>query len=93
MDLAYIAKASNRKVNDRMHIKTLTPKQTFQRLPIALAHVKANNTSESLLNESRQIIYSLCTAKEIINEISNITNLQYIEFNEVIKQNGYLFMN
>ena len=93
LDLAYIAKASNRKVNDRTHIKTLTPKQTFQRLPIALAQVKANNTSENFLNESRQIIYSLCTSKEIINEIRNIRNLQYIEFNEVIKQNGYLFMN
>ena len=31
----------------------------FQRLPIALAQVKAGNNSESLLNEIRQIIYSL----------------------------------
>ena len=30
----------------------------FQRLPIALAQVKAGNNSESLLNEIRQIIYS-----------------------------------
>ena len=32
-------------------IKILTPKQILQRLPIALAQVKASNNSESLLNE------------------------------------------
>ena len=37
-------------------IKILTPKQMFQRLPIALAQLKACNTSENLLNEIRQII-------------------------------------
>ena len=31
----------------------------FQRLPRALAQVKAGNTSENLLNEVKQIIYSL----------------------------------
>ena len=35
-----------------------TPKQMLQRLPIALAQVKAGDTSENLLNEIRQIIYS-----------------------------------
>ena len=35
----------------------------FQRLPIALAQVKADNTSEDLLNEIRQIIYSLQQTK------------------------------
>ena len=37
----------------------------LQRLPIALAQVKAGNTSENLLNEIRQIIYSLYRTKEI----------------------------
>ena len=32
-------------------LKILTPKQMLQRLPIALAQVKAGNNSESLLNE------------------------------------------
>ena len=41
-------------------LKTLTPKQTLQRLTIALAQVKAGNNSESLLNEIRQIISFLC---------------------------------
>ena len=40
-------------------LKILMPKQMFQRLSIALAHVKAGNNSENLLNEIRQIIYSL----------------------------------
>ena len=40
-------------------LKILTPKQMLQRLPIALAQVKAGNNSENLLNEIRQIIYSL----------------------------------
>ena len=37
----------------RSNLKILTPKQMRQRLPIALAQVKAGNNSESLLNEIR----------------------------------------
>ena len=37
----------------------------LQRLPIALAHVKASNISENLLNEIRQIVYLLHQANEI----------------------------
>ena len=40
-------------------LKILTPKQMLKRLPIALAQVKAGNNSESLLNQIRQIVYSL----------------------------------
>ena len=40
-------------------LKILTPKQMLQRLPIAFAEVKVGNNSESLLNEIRQIVYSL----------------------------------
>ena len=46
-------------------LKILTPKQMLQRLPIALAQVKAGNNSESLLNEIRQIVYSLYQSKQI----------------------------
>ena len=35
----------------------------FQRLPIVLAEVKADNTSANLLNEIRQIVYSFYRAK------------------------------
>ena len=44
----------------------------LQRLPIALAQVKAGNTSQNLLNEIRQIIYSLYWAKEITKNVHNI---------------------
>ena len=43
----------------------------FQRLPIALAQVKADNTSEDLLNEIRQIIYSLQQTKWITENVYN----------------------
>ena len=46
-------------------LKIQTPEQMLQRLPIALAQVKAGNNSESLLNEIRQIVYSLYQSKEI----------------------------
>ena len=46
------------------NLKTLTPKQMLQRLPIALAQIKAGNNSESLLNEIRQIVYSLYQSKK-----------------------------
>ena len=52
-------------------LKILTTKQMLQRLPIALAQVKAGNTSENLLNEIRQIIYSLYRAKEITKKVYN----------------------
>ena len=44
-------------------LKILTTKQMLQRLPIALTQVKSGNNSESLLNEIRQIIYSLYQSK------------------------------
>ena len=52
-------------------LKTLTSKQMLQRLPIALAQVKAGNNSENLLNEIRQIIYSLYQSKEITKKVYN----------------------
>ena len=52
-------------------VKNLTSKQMLQRLPIALAQVKAGNNSENLLNEIRQIIYSLYKSKEITKKVYN----------------------
>ena len=52
-------------------IKILTPKQKLQRLPIALAQVKAGNNSKSLLNEIRQIVYSLYQLKQITKKLYN----------------------
>ena len=50
-------------------LKILTPNQMLKRLPIALAQVKAGNNSESLLNEIRQIVYSLYQSKEITKKV------------------------
>ena len=49
-----------------IHLKILTPKQIIQRLPIALAQVKACTTSENLLNEIRLIIYFFYQAKKLL---------------------------
>ena len=56
-------------------LEILTPTQQLQRLLIALAQVKAGNTPENLINEIRQIIYSLYQAKEITKKVyHNIMN-------------------
>ena len=46
-----------------------------QRLPTALAEVRVGNTSENLLNEIRQIIYSLYREKVTKKVDNNIMNL------------------
>ena len=52
-------------------LKVLTPKQIIQRLPIALAQVRAGNNSKNLLNEIRQVVYSLNQSKEITKKVYN----------------------
>ena len=52
-------------------LKILTPNQMLQRLPIALAQVKAGNNSENVLNEIRQTVYSLYQSKEITKKVYN----------------------
>ena len=41
-------------------LKMLRPKQMLQRLPTALAQVKAGNNSESLLNKMSNKLFILC---------------------------------
>ena len=43
----------------------------LQRLPIALAQVKADNNTESLINEIKQIVYFLYQWKEITKKVYN----------------------
>ena len=58
-------------------LKILSPKQMLQRLPIALAQVKAGNNSKRLLNEIRQIVYSLYQSKQITKKVhNNIKSIQ-----------------
>ena len=52
-------------------LKKLTPKQMLQILPIALSQIKAGNNLQSLLNEIRQIVYSLYQSKEISKKVYN----------------------
>ena len=51
--------AYDAKQQEGTELKILTPKQMLQRLQIALAQIKVSNNSESLLNEIREIVYSL----------------------------------
>ena len=44
----------------------------LQKLPIALPQVKVGNSPENLLNEIRQIIYSLYRTEEITKKLYNI---------------------
>ena len=44
----------------------------LQRLPIALAQWKESNSSENLLNEICQIVYSLCQAKKLLKKYITI---------------------
>ena len=43
----------------------------LQKITMALAQVKAGNSSENVLNEIRQIIYSFYWAKEITKKVYN----------------------
>ena len=69
-------------------LKILTPKQMIERLPIALAQVKAGNLSENLLNEIRQIIYSLYREKEVTK---NCITILWIEWNYNTKKEYYIY--
>ena len=62
---------SKRNKTEGTGLKRLTPKQMVQRLAIALAQVKAGTNSESLLNESRQIVYYLYHSKQITKKVYN----------------------
>ena len=52
-------------------LKILTPEQMLQRLPIARTQIKAGNNSNILLNEIRQIVYSMYQSKEITKKVYN----------------------
>ena len=57
------------KTKQETGLNILTSKQMVQRLPIALEQVKAGNNSEKLLNQIRQIVYSLYQSKEITKKV------------------------
>ena len=49
-------KNTNKKSTQEIGTKILTPKEMDQRLPIALAQVKAGKISENLLNEIKKVV-------------------------------------
>ena len=49
-------------------LKILTPKQILQRLPIALAQVKAGNNLQRLLNEIKQIFILSSNQKKLLRK-------------------------
>ena len=50
-------------------LKILTLNQMLSRLPIFLAQLKAENNSEKLKNEIRQLFYSLYRSKKLIRQL------------------------
>ena len=70
-DYSSVVSEAKHKIEYGKGLKILTPKQMLQRLSIALAQVKIVNTSENLLNEIRELIYSLYRAKETSKKVYN----------------------
>ena len=73
-----VTEAKYKSIHGEM-LKIFTPNQMLHILPTALVQVKAGSTFENILTEIKQIIYSLCRAKEInkkvYNNIMSSTNL------------------
>ena len=70
-DYSLMVSEAKHKASKGAGLKISTPKQMLQRLPIALAQIKAGNNSENLLNEIRQIIYSLYQSKQTTKIVYN----------------------
>ena len=70
-DYSLMLPEAKQKAKYGRRLKMLTPKQMLQRLRIALAQVKSGNTSENLLDEIHQIIYSSYRTKEITKKVCN----------------------
>ena len=62
------------KATKSTRLRILTSKQMLQRSPIALGQVKAGNNSEKLLNEIKQIVYSLYQSKQITKKVYHNMN-------------------
>ena len=53
-------------------LKILTPNQMLSRLAISLALLKAENNSEKLKNEIRQLLYSLYRSNKLTKQLYKI---------------------
>ena len=61
----------NKQSQQEQGLKILTPDQKLNRLPITLAQLKAGNNSQKLINEIRQLLYSLYRSKKLTKTIYN----------------------
>ena len=61
--------AAQRRNQQGKGLKILTPNQMLSRLPISLAQLKAENNSEKLKNEIRQLLYYLYRSKILTKQI------------------------
>ena len=70
-DYSSMVSEAKTKATKGKRLKILISKQMLQRLPIAVAQVKAGNNSESLLNDIRQIVHALDQSKQITKKVYN----------------------
>ena len=63
--------AEERRNQQGKGLKIPTPDQMLRRLPIILAQLKAGNNSQKLINEIRQLLYSLYRSKKLTKTIYN----------------------
>ena len=61
----------------------------LQWLPIALKQVKADNTSENVLKETRQIIYSLYWTKEFNTNYSLVITRFQVQYDQYYPSFSY----
>ena len=61
----------NKQNQQEKGLKILTPNQMLSRLPITLAQLKAENNSERLKNEIRQLLYSLYRSENMTKQVYN----------------------
>ena len=63
--------AAERRNQQGQGLKILTADQMLSRLPITLVQLKAGNNSQKLINEIRQLLYSLYRSKKLTKTIYN----------------------
>ena len=80
----------------RQGLKLLTPRQMITRLPILLAQLKAENNSQKLKNEIRQLLYHLHRSKILKSLNTTTTNLKFLHqlgmMNLIYPMNLILFL-
>ena len=64
--------AAERRNIEGKGLKILTPDQMLSRLPITLAQLKVGNNSQNLINEIRQLLYSLYRSKKLPKQSTTI---------------------